>query len=385
MTTPDTASPRTPADGEHPPVVPDWLDPSAAAGVAARATTDAVEQAIRCAAPGIDELAALLAPAADASIEAMARRAQALTARHFGRTIGLYVPLYLSDYCSGGCVYCGFASDRPRARRALGEPEILDELARIKQMGFEEVLLLTGERTAQVGFDYLRRAVEIAAGTFHAVTVESFPMTVAEYRELAAAGCTGVTLYQETYDPTVYRAMHRWGPKRDYAARLDAPSRLLEAGIRSAGIGALLGLADPVRDAIALYRHAVHLRRRFWRSGISISFPRICPQMGDFAPPHPVDERLLARIIFAFRICLPDVPLVLSTRERAAFRDGMAGVGISKMSIASRTSVGGYSDPARERDGQFHVNDERDLDTFCAMLRRKQLEPVFKNWEAVFR
>ncbi len=386
MSTPDLNPGPTAAEGREPlGTIPVWLDPSEGAALAARADHAAVERAIRNPNPGLADLAALLSPAADALMEPMARKAQALTARHFGRTISLYVPLYLSDYCSSGCVYCGFASDRQRPRRVLGEPEIRDELARIKHMGFEEVLLLTGERTREAEFDYLRRAVELAAGVFHVVTVEAFPMTGEEYRALAAAGCTGVTLYQETYDPTVYRAMHRWGPKRDYSARLDGPSRLLGAGIRSSGIGALFGLADPVRDAISLYRHAVYLRRRFWRSGISISFPRICAQLGGFAPPHPVDERLLARVIFAFRICLPDVPLALSTRERAAFRDGMAGVGISKMSIASRTSVGGYGDPTRERDGQFHVNDERDVDAFCAMLRRKQLEPVFKNGEAVFR
>ena len=150
-------------------------------------------------------------------------------------------------------------------------------------------------------------------------------------------------------------------------------------------MGVLLGLSDPVRDAICLFRHAVYLRRIYWRGGISISFPRVCSQDGGFVSPVPVDETMLARIIFAFRICLPDVPLALSTRESAGFRDGIAGIGISKMSVASRTTVGGYRDRSTSEGGQFEVNDTRDVKTFCAMLRDKHLEPVFKNWDSAYR
>jgi len=129
----------------------------------------------------------------------------------------------------------------------------------------------------------------------------------------------------------------------------------------------------------------MQLRRRYWQSGVSISFPRVCPQEGGYIPPFPVSDRYLAQIIFAFRICMPDVPLVLSTREAPGFRDGMAGVGVNKMSIASRTTVGGYQAAAESLDGQFHVNDDRDIESFCAMLRAKGLEPVFKNWDKVYR
>jgi 2-iminoacetate synthase len=149
--------------------------------------------------------------------------------------------------------------------------------------------------------------------------------------------------------------------------------------------GVLLGVSEPLFDAMALFRHALHLRRGFWQSGITISFPRVCPQAGGFVPPWPVDEAFLAQMIFAFRICLPDVPLVLSTRESPHFRDGMAGLGISKMSVASRTTVGGYGKTALSQEGQFRVNDDRDVDAFCAAVRAKGLEPVFKNWDAVYR
>lgn len=365
--------------------LPPELDPSPWLPLAREATRADAERALDCATPGEPEFAALLSPAADALLEPMARRARALTERHFGRTLSLYVPLYLSDYCSGGCVYCGFASDRPQPRRRLERDELLAECEALRAMGFEEILLLTGERTRWADYDYLRDGVAAVAQRFAAVTVEAFPMSAEEYRGLADAGAVGVTLYQETYDPVQYERLHRWGPKRDYAARLEAPARALAGGMRFVGLGALLGISDPLADALALFRHARDLRRRYWRAGVGISFPRVCPQEGGYTPPFPVDERMLARIICAFRICMPDAPLTLSTRERAGFRDGMAGLGINKMSVASRTTVGGYQAQGQSPDGQFQVNDDRDVATFCAAMRGRGLEPVFKNWDRVYR
>lgn len=365
--------------------VPDWLDAEQWLAVADHADASTVKRAMHAQTLGEAEFAALLSSAAAGLIEPMAHRAQALTRRYFGRTISLYVPLYISDYCSSGCAYCGFASDRKHPRRKLDSTELRDELTELKRRGFEEILLLTGERTPEADYPYLRECVATAAEMFHNVTVEAFPMTIDEYRELAAVGCTGVTIYQETYDPVQYEKLHRWGPKRDYAARLDAPSRVLASGMRTVGIGVLFGLADPIRDAICLFRHAIHLCKTYWRGGITISFPRVCAQAGGFVPPVPVSEALLAQIIFAFRISLPNVPLILSTRESPRFRDGIAGVGISKMSVASRTAVGGYHDRLRSEVGQFEVNDTRDVNDFCAMLRNKHLEPVFKNWDMIYR
>lgn len=364
---------------------PEWVDPSPWHERVAIASEADVRQALTTDMPDEVSFAALLSPAAGRMLETLAWHAQERTRRHFGRTIALYVPLYLSDYCPGGCVYCGFAADRRQARHRLTPEEQVREFEAIRDMGFDEVLLLTGERTPQADYAYLQAAVASAAERFAAVTVEAFPMTTDEYRGLAEAGCVGVTLYQETYDPAQYDRLHRWGPKRDYTDRLDAPSRVLAGGIRTVGLGALLGLSDPSRDALSLYRHARDLRRRYWQGGVGVSFPRVCPQEGGFTPPFPVSDRLLAQIIYAFRICLPDVPLTLSTREKAVFRDGMAGVGISKMSVASRTTVGGYGRHAASPDGQFHVSDDRDVPTFCAALRAKGLEPVFKNWDRVYR
>ena len=330
------------------------------------------------------DLETLLAPERDGSLEQLAAEAQAITLRRFGRIVSLYAPLYLSNFCSSGCVYCGFASDRKAPRRRLEFDEIEKELAAMKALGINDALLLTGERTSVAEFDYLRRAVEIAARVMPRVAVEAFPMTVAEYRTLAECGCTGITIYQETYDRNNYSELHRWGPKQDFLERLETPERALQGGIRSVGVGALLGLSEPVGEALALARHVRHLCRTWWKAGVSVSFPRIRPQEGGYQPAYPVDDRFLARMIFAFRIAMPDIDLVLSTRESPNFRDGMAGLGITRMSIASRTTVGGYLDTETPGASQFEVSDDRSAEAFCQALRTKEIEPVFKNWDPAY-
>lgn len=363
---------------------PDWLNPEKWIAISRRAHARDVLSAIASESPGLNELAALLSPAAFPLLEPMAQKALNLTRRHFGRTITLYVPLYLSNYCPSGCAYCGFAADRRHPRKRLEHDMIAAEMKALRKMGFEEILLLTGERTPQADFNYLRDAVALAAGRFSLVTIESFPMTTEEYRALVETGCLGITIYQETYNPEVYAKMHRWGPKRNFLNRLETPARALAAGMRFAGLGALLGLADPVAEAICLFQHIEYLRREYWQGGFSISFPRVRPQAGGFSPANPVSDSFLAQMIFALRICLPDIQLVLSTRESPAFRDGTAGVGISKMSIASKTTVGGYHADYHAEPGQFDVADTRNLESFRRTLTKKGLQPVFKNWDTVY-
>jgi 2-iminoacetate synthase len=363
--------------------LPEWLDPTPWLDL--EFTESDVLRAIGAASPNEKTLAALLSPMAAAHLESMAQRAQAITRRHFGRTVSLYTPLYLSNYCNGGCLYCGIAGDRRAKRAVLNEAQLRHEMEAIKAMHLEELVLLTGERMPEADVPYLRDCIAIAAEYIHNVNIEVFPMSENEYRTLADAGCTGVTLYQETYDQTVYEKMHRWGDKRNFFQRLEAPDRALRGGLRTIGIGALLGLADPRHDILCVYRHAKYLLKHYWQAGVSISFPRIQPQLGGFRADHPVDERMLAQFIFALRICLPEIPLVLSTREAPRVRDGLAGLGISKMSVASKTTVGGYGTSSEESTEQFEISDGRGIPEFCAMLRGKGLEPIFKNWDATYR
>ncbi len=366
-------------------MLPDWLQDAKAEHMLGAATPEHAKAALTAHRPDAEAFAALISPAGSALLETMARQAQRLTRGHFGRTVSLYAPLYLSNYCNSGCAYCGFASVRKQPRCKLSLEQLDAEVTGLAERGLEDVLLLTGEEAPEADLDYLVDCVQRVAAHFHSVTVETFAMDQADYGRLVEAGCTGVTLYQETYDPECYKTLHRWGKKRDYTYRVNAPGRGLEAGMRTMGIGALLGLAEPRLEALRLFLHARHLQRTQWRSGISISFPRICHEVGDFKPAYEVNDALMVQLILAFRICMPEVPLVLSTREAAPMRDGLAGVAITRMSVDSHTTVGGYSDEEPEDQGQFDINDTRDVEQLCAALKARDLEPVFKNWDAVFR
>ena len=365
--------------------LPNWLDPNPWMHLSKSSDLSAIESAIYSKSPTIRELALLLSPSAHNFLEPMAQQAKHITQRNFGKTISLYSPLYLSNYCNGGCAYCGIAGDRRADRLVLDDNQLIKELSEISKLGIDEIVLLTGERMPEADVDYLEHAIHITSKKISSVNIEVFPMLEKEYQVLANVGCTGVTLYQETYDQVIYEKMHRWGDKRDFFNRLYAPNRALQGGLRTVGLGALLGLSNPRFDMLCLFNHANYLLKNFWQAGVTISFPRIKPQLGEFRAKFPVDERMLAQFIFALRICLPTVPLLLSTRETEAIRDGLAGLGISKMSVASKTTVGGYSSSIEQSTEQFEISDNRDVSSFCNALRNKNLEPVFKNYDAMYR
>ena len=365
--------------------LPNWLDPNPWMHLSKSSDLSAIESAIYSKSPTIRELALLLSPSAHNFLEPMAQQAKHITQRNFGKTISLYSPLYLSNYCNGGCAYCGIAADRRADRLVLDDNQLIKELSEISKLGIDEIVLLTGERMPEADVDYLEHAIQITSKKISSVNIEVFPMLEKEYQVLANVGCTGVTLYQETYDQVIYEKMHRWGDKRDFFNRLYAPNRALQGGLRTVGLGALLGLSNPRFDMLCLFNHANYLLKNFWQAGVTISFPRIKPQLGEFRAKFPVDERMLAQFIFALRICLPTVPLLLSTRETEAIRDGLAGLGISKMSVASKTTVGGYSSSIEQSTEQFEISDNRDVSSFCNALRNKNLEPVFKNYDAMYR
>ena len=365
--------------------LPIWLNPDPWLKYSQSTDLTEIKKAILSDHPGEKELALMLSPNVMPLLELMAQKAENITRRHFGRTIALYSPLYLSNYCNGGCLYCGIAADRRAERSVLNYEELDKELEMLSSSGIDEIVLLTGERMPEADTSYIREAIKRSAKKFNTINIEVFPMQEKEYRSLSEAGCTGVTIYQETYDESIYEKMHRWGDKRDFTSRLDAPNRALNGGFRTIGLGVLLGLSNPTYDLIALYRHAHHLLKNYWQAGVTISFPRIKPQMGDFKALYPVDEKMLAQAIFAMRICLPNVPLLLSTRESESIRDGLAGLGISKMSVASKTTVGGYSKSVKDSTEQFSISDERSVSEFCHILRLKGFEPVFKNYDAIYR
>ncbi|MEJ2688482.1 MAG: 2-iminoacetate synthase ThiH [Deltaproteobacteria bacterium] len=348
------------------------------------APAEAVEQALTSPRPGLDGLAALLSPAAEPYLPAMARRSAEITVQRFGRTVQLYAPLYLSNWCTNRCAYCGFSTDNTIGRRVLTLEEAAKEAAILAERGFSHLLLVSGEAPAKLGVDYLEEIARRLRNRFAALSIEVQPLTTEQYRRLFEAGITAVAVYQETYDRETYDEVHLAGKKKNFEFRLETPARAAEAGMREIGIGSLLGLADWRCEALALGMHLAWLRKNYWRTSLTVSFPRLRPAEGGFKPRQQVGERQLSQMIFALRIFDPDVGLLLSTREEARYRDGMIGLGPTRYSAGSCTAPGGYSEPASDGE-QFAVGDHRSIDEVSLAICRKGFDPVRKDWDAAFQ
>jgi 2-iminoacetate synthase len=330
----------------------------------------------------LERLAAFVSPAGEGYLEEMAQAARRLTVQRFGRTVRLYAPLYLSSYCSNGCLYCGFNSQSESQRTRLSIDEALCEAEVIAAEGFRDILLVSSEDRRYVGVDYLVELTGLLRERFDSISVEIYQMTEAEYGRLFAAGVDGVTLYQETYDREAYRYYHRAGSKADYDNRLATPDAIAGAGMRQVGLGALLGLADWRCEALALAEHASYLMKRYWRSQISFSFPRIRPanEVDGLQFEHLVSDENLVQMITALRLCFADAGLVLSTRESAELRDHLVKLGVTKVSAGSKTSPGGYSHKADATE-QFQIDDNRTAGEVAEMIKAAGSEPVWKDWE----
>jgi 2-iminoacetate synthase len=348
-----------------------------------RATAHDVDAALAGARPDLAAFSALLSPSASDRLEELAQAAHRKTVQHFGRTVRLYAPLYLSNECVSVCTYCGFSAGNTIARRTLTVPEVVAEGAELNRRGFRHLLLVAGEHARIVSKDYLVDCVAALAPTVPSLSVEVQVWDTMTYRRLSAAGCEGVTVFQETYDPDTYAGVHLKGKKRNFAWRLAAPDRAAEAGMRKLGIGALLGLHDDWRtEAIALAAHARALIKRWWRCEVTIALPRLRPAAGGYVPADPLDDRDFVQLLCALRIALPDVGINLSTREAPAFRDALVPLGVTTMSAGSHTEPGGYAE-ASEAEPQFEIADTRAPAEVAASLRAAGYDPVWKDWQRV--
>lgn len=330
------------------------------------------------------DLAALLSPAAEEYLPQMAKRSAEITSQRFGKTIQIYAPLYLSSFCSNRCAYCGFSVDNTIARRVLSLDEAEKEALILHERGFSHILLVSGEAPAKMGVEYLEKLALRLRDKFAAISIEVQPLTTEEYARLFKAGITAVAVYQETYDREIYKEVHLGGLKCDYDFRLASPARVAAASMREVGIGALLGLSDWRAEGLALGYHLAWLRKSFWRTAFTVSFPRLRPAEGEFSPLMPVSEKNLTQIIFALRIFDPDVGLILSTREEARYRDGMIGLGPTRYSAGSCTIPGGYGD-AGVTGEQFEIGDSRPIDEVCQAIKAKGFDAVRKDWDAIFQ
>jgi 2-iminoacetate synthase len=351
--------------------------------------------------PVLRRFAELLAPKTDAQLAALARDSAAATRQHFGRTIRLFAPLYLSNECINNCAYCGFSRDNAILRVTLEVEAVLKEARHLAKEGFRNILLVAGEHPKFVSNGYLDHCVRALVPEIPSISLEVAPMETPDYATLAAAGAEGLVVYQETYDREIYAAMHTAGPKRDYDWRLAAPERAYAGGFRRIGVGALLGLAEWRTEAQALAAHLDHLLRTCWRAQFTVSLPRLRPCAGEFAPRHPVADRDFIQLICALRLCFPQVGIVLSTREPAALRDALLPLGITMMSAGSHTEPGGYTGQGREdlhltvrgkalapadsdaegATGQFEISDTRSPLEVANVIRAQGFEPVWKDWD----
>lgn len=330
----------------------------------------------------LEELAALLSPAAAPYLEEMAALSHRLTVERFGRTMQLYAPMYLTNVCANVCSYCGFSAQNRIPRKALNDEEILAEADVLARHGFEHVLLVTGE-SARYGVPYLQNALRLLRPRFAQLSIEVQPLAQAGYEALISEGLSTVLVYQETYEAAAYRRHHVSGPKTDMPHRLETPDRLGRAGVKKIGLGALYGLADWRAESWFVGLHLRYLEKTYWRTRYSLSFPRLRPHEGGDVAVTPFDERDLVQAACAFRLFSPEVELSLSTRESVHFRNHAFRLGFTSMSAGSRTNPGGYAS-APESLEQFAIDDDRSPADVAGFLRGHGYEAVWKDWDATY-
>lgn len=327
-----------------------------------------------------ETLALLLSPAASPLLESMAQAAKQLTRQHFGNVMQLYAPIYLSDHCINHCTYCGFRAGGGHRRSRLEPEAIRREGQYLSGIGYRSVLLLTGESPQYSGVDYMEQALGILGESFPMMGLEVYPLQTEEYSRLAQAGAESLSLYQETYDTELYSRIHPGGPKADFNWRLEGPERGCQGGMRTVNLGVLLGLGDWRRDVLALALHGRWLQRRYPEVQIGFSLPRMRPASEILYSPHQVSDRDFVQALLALRLWMPQADLTLSTREPAALRDGLAGLGITRMSAGSSTRVGGYTQSGDLTEDQFEISDGRSLAEMKQRLQKLGLEPVTQDW-----
>ncbi len=353
--------------------------------------------------PTVRRLSQLLEPKSPAQLEAMAKEAAKLTRQNFGKAMRLFAALYLSNECVNNCAYCGFSRDNPIFRVTLTIDQVIKEARHLCDKGFRHILLVAGEHPKFVSNGYLEQCLEVLRNEVPTLAIEVGPMETPDYERMVNCGAEGLVVYQETYDRPAYAQYHTLGPKRDFDWRLECPERGYAGGFRRLGLGALFGLADWRDEALGLGAHVDYMQTHCWKASYTVAFPRLRPAAGGFAPRYVLDDRTFVQLICAFRICFPQVGIVMSTRESPALRDALLPLGVTTMSAGSHTEPGGYTGQGRddlhltvrgrrvelaehtaddEATGQFEISDNRSPDEIATLLRNRGFDPVWKDWDA---
>lgn len=331
-----------------------------------------------------EDFAVLISEAASPRIEEMARLSRHFTSERFGKTISMYIPMYVGNACTNKCIYCGFNHDNDIPRTVLSLKEVEAECRAIRALApFENLLIVSGEFPSLCGVDYLEKVLKVCRPYFHNLTIEVQPMRSADYERLTHAGLNGVVCFQETYHRESYKKYHPHGMKSFFDWRLNGYDRMGEAGVHKIGMGALLGLEDWRGDVVMMARHLRYLQKKYWKSRFSVNFPRMRPSESGFQPKSIISDARLAQLTFAFRIFDHDCDISYSTREDRTFRDNMSTLGVTSMSAGSRTEPGGYTRGHEELE-QFEICDDRTPYEVERAIVSRGYQPVYKDWDAVF-
>jgi 2-iminoacetate synthase len=322
---------------------------------------------------------ALISPAAEPFLEEMAQKSQQITQKRFGKTIQMYIPLYLSNECENICTYCGFSLDLKIPRKTLSDTEILEEVKMIKSYGYDHVLLVTGE-SHNVNLPYFKNAIRLIKPYFSNISIEVQPLQQSEYEELIAEGLHTVLVYQETYHKTEYKKHHPKGKKSNFDFRVDTHDRLGKAGIHKMGLGVLFGLEDWRVDTFFCSAHLHYLEKIYWKTKYTMSFPRLRPNAGGIPLKAEMTDKQLVQLISAYRLWNEELELSMSTRESEKFRNNIIKLGITSISADSKTDPGGYAHP-KENLEQFETDDKRSTNEFIAVIQKQGYTPVFKDWD----
>ena len=355
----------------------DWEDTKSS--IYAKTSLD-VELALRSKRRSLEDFKALISPSASGYLEEMALISQGLTTKRFGKVVQMYVPLYLSNECNNICTYCGFSYDNKVRRKTLSSVEIMQEVTVLKEMGYDHILLVTGEANQTVHLEYFKKVLTLIRPHFSHIAMEVQPLDLEEYQQLIPYGLNTVLVYQETYHQDDYKKHHPKGKKSNFDYRLDTPDRLGEAGIHKMGLGVLIGLEDWRTDSFFTALHLNYLEKKYWQSKYSISFPRLRPFSGGLEPKVVMNDKELLQLICAYRLFNEELELSISTRESPAFRDNIIKVGITAISAGSKTNPGGYA-VAPESLEQFEISDERSPADIAQMITAQGYEPVWKDWD----
>lgn len=332
----------------------------------------------------LEDFMALVSPAAAPYLEQMAALSRMHTLSRFGKTISMYVPMYITNSCTNSCVYCGFNRHNPMRRVILTPEQIKDECEAIKRLApFDNLLLVTGENPKVAGVEYLENALRVCRPYFNNLSIEVMPLKSEEYHRLTQSGLNGVVCFQETYHRDRYKVYHPAGMKSNFEWRLNGYDRMGQAGVHKIGMGVLIGLEDWRTDVTMMAMHLGYLRKRYWKTKFSVNFPRMRPSEGHFQPNVVMSDRELAQLTFAFRIFDHDVDISYSTRERPEFRDRMLSLGVTSMSAGSKTEPGGYHTYPQALE-QFSVSDSRTPAEVAEAIHREGYETVWKDWDKCF-